>query len=66
VPHGSSAFPFAVYDVDYATGNQPILPLHWHEEIYLCPFGSGRILRQPCGDSRAGRRLPDRQFRRAA
>lgn len=33
VTHGSSNFPFAVYNVEYLSGNQSILPLHWHEEF---------------------------------
>lgn len=44
VKHGSSDFPFAVYDVDHPAGNQPILPLHWHEEIELIYIRAGRAV----------------------
>lgn len=44
VPHGSSDFPFAVYDVDYPSGGQSILPLHWHEEIEFLYVRSGRAV----------------------
>lgn len=33
--HGDSSFPFSVYRVDYKSGNQPILPCHWHEEFEI-------------------------------
>ncbi|XEC93024.1 helix-turn-helix domain-containing protein [Paenibacillus tarimensis] len=33
--HGDSSFPFSVYRVDYPSGNRPILPCHWHEELEI-------------------------------
>lgn len=44
VLHGSSDFPFAVYNVDYLSGNQSILPLHWHEEIELIYIRAGQAV----------------------
>lgn len=44
VTHGSSDFPFAVYNVDYLSGNQSILPLHWHEEIELIYIRAGQAV----------------------
>ncbi|WP_141503159.1 AraC family transcriptional regulator [Paenibacillus luteus] len=44
VPHGSSDFPFAVYNVDYYLGNQQILPMHWHEEIELIHIRAGQAV----------------------
>lgn len=41
VSHGSSDFPFTVYNVDYPTGNQSILPLHWHEEFEILYIREG-------------------------
>ncbi|CAM4487391.1 AraC-like DNA-binding protein [Paenibacillus endophyticus] len=44
VPHGSSGFPFAVYNVDYCLGNQQILPMHWHKEIELIHIRAGQAV----------------------
>ncbi|WP_239613467.1 AraC family transcriptional regulator [Cohnella mopanensis] len=39
--HGSSKFPLTIYNVNYESGNQQILPLHWHEEIELIYIRKG-------------------------
>lgn len=33
--HGNLGFPIGGYEVKYKTGNQQILPCHWHEELEL-------------------------------